>query len=145
MQGDFILSQLSIGCLESYWTVYTGCFQCCWSIIGSSWSVRRVFLLYLNCLLGDKSLFELCNGCIEFCWTVTGYISHLYAGWFYSIWTVYLVGWFYSIWTVYWVSRVFLNCILVVLNVAELTQALADLYKQCDFTLCELSIGWLQS
>ena len=36
-------------------------------------------------------------------------------------------GWFYSIWTVYWVNRVFLNCILIVLNVAEFTQALADL------------------
>jgi len=34
----------------------------------------------------------------------------------------------YSIWTVYWVIRVLIKCILVALNVAELTQALADLY-----------------
>ena len=38
--------------------------------------------------------------------------------------------------------RVSLNCLLIALNVAELSQALADLYNmQSDFTLSEPSNG----
>ena len=49
-------------------------------------------------------------------------------------------GLFYSIWTVYWVTGVFLNYIIVVyiLNFAELSQALLQIYMQDDF---ELSVG----
>ena len=94
-------------------------------------------------------------------------LAEIYARWFYSICTVYWVirvllnckqavlnfaelsqaladlyaGWFYSIWTVYWVIRFLLNCLLLVLNVAEL-------WLICmlgNFTLSELSIGWLES
>jgi len=46
-------------------------------------------------------------------------------------------GQFYSIWTVYWVTRFLLNCLVIVLNylfilfhVSELSQALADLYAR---------------
>ena len=42
-------------------------------------------------------------------------------------------------WTVHWVTSELSTAYVVVLNVAELSQALA----QGDFTLTELSIGWL--
>jgi len=39
------------------------------------------------------------------------------------------------------VTRLLLNCLLIALNVAKLSQALADLYNmQGDFALSELSI-----
>ena len=40
-----------------------------------------------------------------------------------------LAAGFYSIWTVYWVTRFLLTFLHVVLNVVELSQALADLYS----------------
>ena len=54
--------------------------------------------------------------------------------------------WFYSVRTVYWVTRVLLIELskLVGINVAELSQALVDLYAGW-FILSELSIGWLES
>ena len=103
------LSELSIGWLESYWTVY--------------W------------LYSVLNIAELSQALVD-----------LYAEWFYSIRTVFWVRVlpnclliilnyselsqaqtalyarrFYSIWTVYWVTRVLLNCLLIALNVGELS------------------------
>ena len=52
MKGDFILFELSTGQMDFNWTVY--CYlECCWTVTGSSWTLCRIILFYLNCLLGD--------------------------------------------------------------------------------------------
>jgi len=71
----------------------------------------RIFYCSETFILIDLNVAELFNGYLERCWTVTSYITG-----------------FYSITIVYWVTRYLLTCLHVVLNVAELRQALADLH-----------------
>ena len=109
MQGDFTLSQLSTGWLDSYWTVY--CLP---------WMLLNCQRLQLNCMQGDFTLSELSTAwttwfllnCILFVLNVVELsqaLADLHAGWFYSIWTFHRV------------TRFLPNCILIVLNVAELS------------------------
>ena len=96
----------------------TGCIEFCWTVTGFSWSVCRLTLFYLNCMsIGWLKSYQTVE------W-LFGMLLNCHRLWLICMYA----GWFYFIWTVYWVTRVLLNCILVVLNVAELSQALADLY-----------------
>jgi len=123
----------------------------------SIWTVYWVNGFILNCLLIALNVVKLSQVLNELC-----------VGWFYSIWTAYLViftelstgclkcckavtG---SSWFVFRVILLYLNSVLrryiltelllVVLNVAKLSQALAPGWYYID-TLFELSIGWVES